>query len=282
MPLRHGVIENGATESHYLDWGGSAPPIVLIHATGFLAALWRPIAERLASRFRVVAIDQRGHGDSPPSPDGYAFEAFADDLQALIEGLELERPVVAGHSSGGTTVVVHGTRHPGVLSRAVLIEPILPRPDWYTRPPDGRTPNSLADGARKRRAVWSSADEAFESYRTKPAFAGWREDLLRLYVDEGMRVRDDGQVELKCAPEDEGAFFEAVTKADTWPALPHLACPTLVLWGGTSHLHGRGLDDAAQEALPDARTVVVPDASHFLPQERPDEVARLIESFLAD
>jgi len=108
-----------------------------------------------------------------------------------------------------------------------------------------------------------------------------REDMLRIYVEEGTRLRDDGQVELKCPPEIEAQFFEAVTKMDFWALLPKVKCPALVLWGPDGNLHGR-LADGVQEALPQARTVIVPGTSHFLPQERPDEVARLMEEFLSD
>ena len=60
MPVREGAIQGEGASLHYLDWAGDGPPLILIHATGFLAALWRPIAERLSGRFRVVAFDQRG------------------------------------------------------------------------------------------------------------------------------------------------------------------------------------------------------------------------------
>jgi pimeloyl-ACP methyl ester carboxylesterase len=286
MPVRAGAVDSDGVSIHYLDWEApapGAPPLVLLHATGFLAVMWRPIADRLAARFRVIAVDQRGHGDSGKPPDGYTFEVFADDLQRLIDALGLERPLVAGHSSGATTIVTHAARFPGVLGRVVLIEPILPRPDWFSNiPPGGRSSMSLADGARKRRAVWSSREEALASYRTKDMFRGWDQDVLRAYVDEGMSDRDDGQVELKCPPPIEGRFFDAVRDVDAWAMLPKLSCPVLFLWGAESHLHGRGLDAAAQDALPHASTVIVPGTTHFLPQERPDEVARLMVGFLGD
>ncbi|MCH8026194.1 MAG: alpha/beta hydrolase, partial [Chloroflexi bacterium] len=111
MAVQQGSFDSDGVTLRYLDWGGDGPPLILIHATGFLAALWRPIAERLSARFRVVAMDQRGHGESDKPPDGYRFDVFADDLQRLIEALELESPIAAGHSSGGTTIVVHAARH---------------------------------------------------------------------------------------------------------------------------------------------------------------------------
>ncbi|MCH7578809.1 MAG: alpha/beta hydrolase [Chloroflexi bacterium] len=287
MTVHEGAIDSHGVSIHYLDWGApadrpeaGAPPLILIHATGFLAALWRPIAEQLSNAYRVVAMDQRGHGDSDKPAGGYTFELLADDTQRLIDELGLERPLVVGHSSGGTTVVVHADKYPGVIQRSVLIEPILPRPEWYEVP--NMNPNLLAEGARKRRAVRPSRDEMFEAYRTRPMFERWREDVLHTYVDEGTADRDDGQVELKCPPEVEAQFFEAVTKIDAWPHLAEFTMPTLVLWGAESHLITRGLADQVDEALPNAETVLVDGTTHFLPQERPDEVARLIEQFLSD
>lgn len=287
MPAQQGSYDSDGTMIRYLDWGppdggnAAGPPLILIHATGFLAALWRPIAERLSARFRVVAMDQRGHGQSDKPPDGYRFDVFADDLQRLIEALELESPIAAGHSSGGTTIVAHAARHSGVIRRAVLIEPILPSAAWFENTGPERTPNTMAVAARKRRAVWPGRDELFDAYRTRPAFRTWQEEMLRLYVDEGTRSRDDGQVELLCPPELEAQFFDAVADLDSPTLLPKLVCPTLVLWGAGGDLRER-TESIVADGLPNARTVVVPDTTHFLPQERPDEVGRLIEEFLSD
>ena len=284
MTVREGAFDSHGVSIHYLDWGppadAGAPPLILIHATGFLAALWRPIAEQLSNGFRVVAMDQRGHGDSDKPADGYTFELLADDTQRLIEELSLEQPLAAGHSSGGTTIVMHADKYPGVIQRSVLIEPILPRPEWYDVP--NMNPNFLAEGARKRRSVRPSRDEMFEAYRARPMFERWQEDIMHTYVDEGATDRDDGQVELKCPPDVEAQFFEAVTEIDAWSNLAAFTMPTLVLWGAESHLITRGLADQVDEALPNAETVLVDGTTHFLPQERPDEVARLIEQFLSD
>ena len=98
----------------------------------------------------------------------------------------------------------------------------------------------------------------------------------------GRSSGEDGQVELKCAPDVEASFFDAVRYVEPWEAVESMAMPVLALWGGESHLSNRGLSERLDASLPDGRTVSVPGKTHFLPQERPDEVARLIRGFLSD
>jgi pimeloyl-ACP methyl ester carboxylesterase len=270
MTVGEGTVDSGGVKLHYLDWGTDGPPLILIHATGFLARLWQPIAEQLASRYRVIAYDQRGHGDSDKPQNGYVFETFAADLQALIEGLGLERPIAAGHSAGASTIAVHAALYPGVISRAVLIEPILPERASL----DGES-NARAEAARKRRAVWSSTDEMFESYGSRPPFDTWREDLLHVYVEEGTRQREDGQVELKCPPELEAKYYEAVRLAGFWPLLPKVQCPTLFVWGADNDLRSR-MGEGLENEVPNSHTVSIPDTTHFLVMEKPDELAALL------
>jgi pimeloyl-ACP methyl ester carboxylesterase len=277
MTVREGTVDSGGVKLHYLDWGGDGSPLVLLHATGFHSWLWDPIATQLTDRYRVVAYDQRGHGDSDGPDDaangGYSFEQFADDLHAVITQLGLERPLAAGHSSGASTIAVHAARYPGVIMRGTLIEPILPAKNvWRDAPANA---NERAEQAKKRRAVWASTNEMFESYRSRAPFDTWREDVLRLYIEEGTRQRDDGQVELKCPPHLEAKYYEAVRDADFIPLLARAQVPLLLVWGQKSELQAR-MGFAISRALEHAVSFVMPGTTHFPPQERPDEVAELL------
>ena len=78
-------IDTPEIRLHYLEWPGSGPPAVLLHGRGLCSQVWRPTAESLASQFRVVAMDLRGHGDSD-KPGGYNWENVAPDLKAFVEG----------------------------------------------------------------------------------------------------------------------------------------------------------------------------------------------------
>jgi len=283
MTVREGTVDSGGVKLHYLDWGGDGPPLILLHATGFLARLWQPIAEQLTERFRIVAYDQRGHGDSDNPPDGYTFEQFADDLDAVIRGLELDRAggardaasiVAAGHSSGASTIAVHAAHYPGVITRATLIEPILPHKNMWRNAPANA--NERAEQARKRRAVWTSTNEMFESFRSRSPFDTWREDVLRIYIEEGTRARPDGQVELKCPPHLEAKYYEAVREADFMPLLAKVQIPLLLVWGQHNELQKR-MGYAISQALKYAVSFTMPGTTHFPPQEQPDEIAELLK-----
>lgn len=273
---------------HYLRWrvdaGGrtSLPPLLLLHATGFLARLWQPVAETLASRFDVYAYDMRGHGDSDKAaPEGgnYHWRHLVADLRGFCDALGLRAVAMAGHSSGGAASAYLAAEDPEYVSRLVLFEPII-LPPQFLPPQDQR--NDLAQAARKRRAVWSSADEIVEAYRTRPAFARWRDEVLRLYAEHGTFRREDGQLELKCPGEIEASVFEHSRSLDTWDRLPEIRCPALVMHGELTGEPFVPLMAEIARRLPHARLLSVPEAGHLAPMERPDAVAQAILEFTAE
>ncbi|HEX2171260.1 MAG TPA: alpha/beta hydrolase, partial [Dehalococcoidia bacterium] len=226
-----GFVSANGVRLHYVDWGGAGQPVVLIHATGLVAGVWRHLAEALrGDGYRPVAYDQRGHGDSDKPPAGYTFDVLTADLRDLIIALDLSSVIGIGLSGGATSVALCGADQPGLIDRAILIEPIIfPNRDL----PDARAQHtdSMVNRTIKRRAVWSSFAEIFESYRSRPPFASWHEDILRDYLEAGTRTREDGQVELKCPPAIEAQFYDNAPTFDPWDHLRRLNIPTLVIRG---------------------------------------------------
>ena len=272
-----GTFVSDAIRLHYLDWGGQGPPLVLVHATSLLAHLWSPVAEALTDRFRVVAFDQRGHGDSDKPRDGYDFEALAQDLEAFIECLDLRQPLAVGHSSGGTTIALHAAEYPGVIQRAVLVEPIIPQADW----PGPGQQNPMAERARKRRDSWSSRSEMLDSFRSRPPFHTWREDVLRLYVEGGTHLRNGGRADLKCPPDIEARFYEMTTSLRPERFLSRIACPLLLVWGAETHFP-EAYVRSVNAAVPAAHRRTVAGAGHFLPMEKPEALVGVIREFFSD
>src|SRR5208283_893317 len=111
---------------HTLDWGGLGAPIVILHATGFLGRIYRPIAAALSAIGRVYSYDQRGHGDSGRSPDDeYNWEGTMDDLAGFIAAMGFASVRGFGHSAGATAIGSLASERPDLISRAVLVEPVI-------------------------------------------------------------------------------------------------------------------------------------------------------------
>lgn len=279
-PVSRTVSANGI-RLHYLDWGGDGQPVILIHATGLVGAVWQPLAEALRQAgYRPIAYDQRGHGDSTKPPSGYGFATGAADLRAFRSALGLPTAVGIGLSGGATAIALAAAAEPAAFDRAVLIEPIVfPNHDiadvW-----EGHT-RSMVNRTIKRRTVWASRDEIDASYRSRPPFSAWRDDMLRAYLEWGTAEREDGQIELKCPPAIEAQYYQAAPEIDPWPALRSLTLPVLIIRGEHSEPVGPNQGAAIRDAIPGAELLDVAGVGHFVPMEAPEIVERAVLDFLA-
>ena len=286
MEPKDGFVEANGIRLHYTEWGGDAPPVVLLHATGFLARLWEPIAVQMSARFHVYALDARGHGDSDKPPvagdggptDGYGWEGLATDLQGFLDTLALARVPIVGHSSGAAGAIRLAARRPEYVAAAVLIEPTV-FPPMPVEGSDERK-EQLASGAAKRRMVWDSREELIASYRQRRTFAGWREDVLRLFAEHGTFERQDGRIELKCPGEIEAELYRNSLSPDTWDLLPRVRCPTLVIRGEKTEPLLALVAEGVARRIPGARLATIAGGSHFVPMERPEAIAAEALAFL--
>ena len=238
--------------------------------------MWETVASLLRDRFFVVATDQPGHGDSDPAPDdGWDFTKFADYLKQALEEIGMQNAVGVGHSSGSTTLMLCEAANPGTFSRLLLIEPIVPlgAGQWQL------DSNPMAQAARRRRPGFESPDAMVEAFRDRPPFSTWTGEALRLYAVQGTRA-EDGRVVLKCQPEHEARFYEAIARVDSEP-IRTVRCPALLVQGELSDGIRAGMFNRAREVLPQAEVRTVTGAGHFIPQEQPSTVARMIEEFAA-
>lgn len=267
---------------HVLRWGESGPPVLLCHATGFLAAIWQPIAERLvAAGFTAYAYDARGHGDSDkPAPlqENYDWHRFADDLRAVLDHFEFRDIPLVGHSMGGGVGVFVAGHHPGCFSRIVAIEPIVV-PSVFQ--PDETRRREMAEGARRRRMVFASREEMVEQYRSRSTFKLCTAEALELYAEAGTFQREDGQFELKCSGEIEGAVFANSSSLGIWDILPAVEAPTLVIRGERTEGFLGMVAQHVSERAQNGRLLTIRDAGHLVPMERPDSVADEILRFLS-
>lgn len=282
MPIKAGpTATSSGIDIATTTWGGQGPPVLLVHATGFCAGIWGCIAEGLTAHHRVLAYDQRGHGDSakPDDPDAYEWERYADDCLAVIEALDLGPISAAGHSSGAATLVLAATRAPELFDRLVLVEPIIFPPV----PPgtDTSSSNLLAEGARRRRMVFDSRDEMRERFAAKPPMADWDPRVLDDYVAHGSFVRADGKVELKCPGKIESWMYEGGAHHRGYEALCEVGAETLLLGSDSADSpmpieYWRHLS----ERLPHGHFEALEGLGHFAPMQDPDRLCGRIARFI--
>jgi len=240
-----------------LDYGNEgAPPMVLVHGMRDLGWSLDCIAQHFRDRFRVIAFDQRGHGDSD-HVGWYAMSHFVIDLRELIRNLGLERPVLVGHSFGGEVVAQFAGLFPEVPAACILIEGLGP-PPWE------------GEGSREGGLFWArSAIESLDaldgSVRSLPDLAaatervrrnhpGLDEERAEFLAEQGTR-EGGGGLQWKWDPylrTSWGSFnFQQIEKC--WR---RITCPTLAVNGAVSgdfwrrDLEGTHRGGAAEPYLP--------------------------------
>jgi haloacetate dehalogenase len=281
------TIEVGGGVSIRVREGGEGPPLLLLHGNPQTHAMWHKVAPRLAQRFTVIATDLRGYGGSakPPSDEThapYSKRAMAADQLAVMRALGHERFFLAGHDRGGRVAYRLALDHPAQVRRLAVLD-ILPTIEHFRRadmrfglgywhwfflaqPYDlpemliGADPDAywFRHTSREKKPRDFFAEEALADY-----LAAFRDPATRHAICEDYRA---------------GATIDcAIDEADR--GVRKIACPVLVLWGRRGKLEEwydvRAVwrdwaDDVQGRAL---------DCGHYLPEERPDEVAEAFEAF---
>jgi lipase len=262
------------------EWPGAGPPLLFAHATGFHGRCWDRIARRFPAH-RRLAVDFRGHGRSAKPDPPYPWHAFASDLTAVAETLDLRSAVGIGHSMGGHSVVAAAIQRPASFSSLVLIDPTVFPLERYGRA------QLDASFILRRRAVFASPEEMWERFHERLPFVRWHPEVLRDYCQFGL-LPADGRFILACPPPVEASIYAHSTDAasNLYPGIPSLTQPTLIVRAGVVGQPGV-FDLNASPTAPDlasrflnARDLLLADRNHYIPMESPDLVADWIGRYL--
>lgn len=256
---------------HYVDWGGATSPVVMLHGLSGHARTWDHTAAALSDRYHVLALDQRGHGDSDWAPE-YGLRPMAQDLLGFLDALDLREVTLIGLSMGGLVSFVFAAAHPERVARMVIMD-IGPE---IAPAGSANVANSLA-----AKDTFSSVDEAFAQARAanpRPADA-----TLRHRVTHNLRELPDGTLTFKYDKElrrNPRALFDH-TRDELWEAWRALSCPVLLVRGADSDVLAA---DTAQRMLtenPKVSFASIPDCGHSITLDSPDGLLDVVSPWLA-
>jgi pimeloyl-ACP methyl ester carboxylesterase len=262
---------------HYLDWGTRGlPPMLFLHGGGLNVHTWDLVCASLKPERHCLALDQRGHGDSEWSPVmDYATESHAEDLDAFVDHLGLERFVLVGMSLGGANALAWAGSHSERLAALVLIDV---------------GPEVRQAGVRKIAAFTSEATplDSIEDFVAKALAFNPRRDatLLRRSLLHNLRRMPDGKWMWKYDQRHRGRALDpaaAGRRRDLlWSAVAKVSCPTLVVRGAESDVF---LDEDAERlsgALPHGRWVKIANAGHTVQGDNPAGLLVALREFLGE
>ena len=269
-----------------------APHLVMLHGMHDVGGSLLPIAERLATRFRVVLPDLRGHGASD-RPGAYSMPAFVFDLHRILASLELHRPLLFGHSLGGQILTRFAALYPDRVQAMVVVEGLgPPQIPGHHRPEPGlrrEADLTLQTLTATPRQLPDRGHAVERLCRSNPRLSRTRAEDL---VTELTQPTDNGQFEwafdsrvasLFVAPEDAPRYW------------PHVQCPTLIVAGALAGEYWRRLFPDVQgwdgEFTPgelearaalfrDHELTIVEDAGHMTHFDQPDQVTARSFEFL--
>lgn len=260
------IATNGIT-LHYTRTGGINPPIVLAHGFSDDGLCWTPVAEHLQSDYDVIMVDARGHGRSDAPEQGYGPVEMAADLAGVITGLGLKKPIVMGHSMGGSTTMALAGLYPEIPG-AIIIED-----SGATNAFSGNSPEAQARLKQwhDRMVNLQSKSHAELIQHAKTNTPTWSEAELEPWAHAKLRFNMNALNRQNTSDVDWDKILRSIT------------CPALLLYADPERGGGVTAERAAemQQLTPQLQAVHIPGAGHNIRREQFARYMAAVSSFLA-
>lgn len=256
----------GGLRFHYLEWGElGRPAVLLLHGASQQAHSWDFISLPLSEGFRVVALDQRGHGDSDWAADGdYSLDAMVGDLDGLVPALGLDVGGgfhLMGHSMGGRNSFVWASRHPGALRSLTVVD---------------TGPESVGRGReriRRFRELPDNLDTLEEFADRVQEYTGRSREQVLGALKYSVRQGADGKWTWKYdrALREPGRADDGWTAERLWECWRRVDCPALVARGERSDIFAADTMARMGQEIADCVTVTIAGAGHLVQGDNPPD-----------
>lgn len=270
---RDGQVRARDLNFHYVEWGDSGrPPLLCLHGITQTAHSWDEVAEALSAEFRVICLDQRGHGDSDWAGDGnYSRQEMASDVEAVAAALGLSSFLLCGMSMGGINAITFTAAHPQSVRALVIVDV---------------SPEIKAEGVQNIRSFIQASDvlNTFEEFVERAHRFNPRRTLdnIRSRLRHNLKQLPSGQWTWKydTALRSPNRGFQASALGNLWDDVAKIRCRTLIVKGGDSDILSAEAANRLQSAIPGSELVVIPGAGHSVMGDAPGAFVAAVHPFL--
>lgn len=263
-PIPFQRIQSGDAEIAYWTLG-DGPPVILLHPFPVNHEFWLPVAETLATRYRVIMPDLRGHGDSGVGEGPATMEKHAADIAGVMDDAEVGRAPLVGVSIGGYALFEFWRKHRGRVAALGLCNT-----------------KAQADGGEARAGRLQAANDVLER-GTEPFFESMIQKVMAKTTREMRPDLVDGALRMmrKMSAEDVAQVQRGMAaRPDSIETLKTINVPTLLVTGDEDAMTGVNEAELMRQQISGSRSRVIPKAGHYSPWEQPEEAARLLRQFL--
>lgn len=267
--MQSGYVNANGIKINYNRTGGSGPPMVFSHGFSDNGLCWMGIVPALQDDYDAIMYDARGHGLSDAPETGYSADDHVEDLAGLIQALELEKPILMGHSMGARTVACTIAKYPDIARAAILEDP-----GFHRRTQSQPSQEDMKFQADQRRAEIlrrksMTRQQLIELARTE-VHPGWRQEEYEPWADS----------KLQLSPNVVQAFSR---RGRAWmgDAFAKTSIPVLILKQDADE-EGKKRDLEVASLLPNGKLVHVEGAGHNVRRDRYEATQGILKSFLAE
>ena len=266
----------------YLDWHGDGPPILALHGLASSAHWYDIVAPLLRDRYRIVAPDQRGHGQTTQATDGYGWHSVASDAVGLLDLLGIEKAVVFGHSWGGNVAVATAAHYPERVAALVMIDGGFFSPQMIP----GATWEAFSQRLSPRDVSGTRAE--FLARMQGQLAMCWNDEIERIV--QTMVYEEDGQIYDILRPQNQAQVIRAMWDDPASDAWQRIECPSIIVPAGPTAERAnsdfavtrRRMVNLAAENIPNCRVHWIPETVHDIGYHKRQELADAILAFLDD
>lgn len=255
----------------YYETHGEGQPLVLISGLGYSSWQWQKMVPFLAEHFQVITFDNRGVGQSDKPAGPYTAQMLAADTVGLLDALNIDKAIIAGHSMGGFVAQAIALDYPQRVEKLILCSTNFGGPNHVPVTPEAM--RVLAD-------VTSDPLTRFKNGLAVSTAPGWAdknpemiEEWIRWRVANPVEpVHYQAQLAIGLGLMSEAAAFENKLK--------NISVPTLILFGAHDKVVPTANADLLAKQVSGSQTRILPDAGHFFPLEVPEEASHVIIDFI--